>query len=233
MSTNNSNNSNKKEKESFEISSKFQWVVLGIGFIIMVSMAFYSSTQNTDARETLAGLQSEATQLRNELNLKREAEQVVRNEVIYETTGINPETVRKDKPLVSEYIDPAFTWTNGEDYNEAREHYSTLLGSNTEFVETYLAPNLEVDGHNYIDLHGLKSRLVDLELYPLNSSGSSMDYLVVVEYFMYKDDADTVSQGRLQTSKALINLTVTGEGDDRNVVSIEANPGFNVNTIGN
>lgn len=225
--------SNKKHDETIEISSKVQWVILGLGFVLMLAMGIYSSTANADARESVSALQNEATALRNELKLKREAEQVVRNEVIYETTGINPERVRTDRTLVSDYIGPAFTWTDGEAYNEARDHYLTLLGDNSQFVDIYLAPNLEVDGHNYIDLHELKSRLVEVELFPLDSEGSSMDYLAVVEYFMYKEDADLTSQGRLQNSKALVNLTVTGEGDDRNVVRIEANPGFNVSTIGN
>lgn len=220
--------SQNNNEESFEISSKAQWVIFGLGFILMMALAIYSTTINDDVNSTVMSLETEATQLRNDLKLKRDAEQQVRNEVIYQTTGINPKTVQDDTLIVKEYLTPAFKWTDGEGYNKARAHYANLLGENNKFVEVYLAPNLEEDGHNYVDLHELKSDLINVELYALNSVDTSMDYLAVVEFFMYKDNSDLVGQGALQSSTALINLTVTGTDDARTVVSVDAKPGFNV-----
>lgn len=223
--------SQNNNEESFEISSKAQWVIFGLGFILMMALAIYSTTINDDVNSTVMSLETEATQLRNDLKLKRDAEQQVRNEVIYQTTGINPKTVQDDTLIVKEYLTPAFKWTDGEGYNKARAHYANLLGENNKFVEVYLAPNLEEDGHNYVDLHELKSDLINVELYALNSVDTSMDYLAVVEFFMYKDNSDLVGQGALQSSTALINLTVTGTDDARTVVSVDAKPGFNVSTV--
>ena len=210
------------------IPTNIQWVIVGVCAVILVVMGFYSTTIGDSVRDDVRILESEVTQLTNDLQLKRHAEQEVRNEVIYQTTGIHPETVRLDKVIAQDYLNPAFTWVSGEEYNEARTLYIDRLGESNPFVDTYLAPNLEVDGHNYIDLHELKSQLRDIEMYALNSVDNTMEYLAVVNFVMYNEAAELAAQNNAPNSKALIKLTVVGSGDDRTVFKVDAKPGFSV-----
>ena len=220
---------NVENETPVEISNRAQWTILGVGLAILIGMFIYATIINSGISNEVAELEVKAIGLRNDLEVKRHAEQQVRNEVIYQTTGINPQTVQADTTLVQEFITPAFSWVDGEEYNEARSHYGDLLGENSSFVNVYLAPNIEIDGHSYIDVFELKSELVGVELFALDGVDNTMEYLAVVDFFMYKDSAELSDRNKLQKSTALINISVVGEGDERTVMSMDAKPGFNVN----
>lgn len=204
-----------------------QWLILGFGFVVMVGMIVYSVSMNREKTESIERLESEVVSLRNDIKLRRQSDKEVENDVIYQTTGINPTTVASDKSLVAEFLEPAFTWVNGEEYDKAREQYIEKLGDKSQFITIYLAENKKLEGHNYIDLKELKSNFVNVELYALDEHETTMEYFAVVDYFMYKDKKDLSQQASLQKSKALLSLTVSGEGDSRNVASLDAYAGFN------
>lgn len=217
---------NGNDKENMNISKNTQWIILGIGFVVMAISLVYGLSINNTASSKLDVLKAETTKLNNNLAVQREKEQKVRNDVIYKTTGIHPETVRSDGKIVTSFITDAFTWTSGEEYDAVRTEYIEKLGKDSPFVKTYLAENLTVDQYNYIDVNDLKSTFLDIDLYPLVERDGAMDYLGVVEYYIYKDDDDLVGKDRLDSSEAIVKLTITGEGDSRVVSTLTADPGF-------
>ena len=216
-----------KQDDKINISSTVQWSVFGVGLIIMVALMIYASMSGSDVQANVGELQNEVTQLSNELGVKRQEEQQVRNEVIHQTTGIHPQTVREDTQLAESFLRPAFTWTSGEEYDEIRDEYIQLLGSDSSFVNVYLAENLTVDDFNYIDVNELKSEFMGMDVYALEErEDKAMDYLGVVDYYLYKDEADLLGADQLTTSKAIVKFTVLGEGDMRDVSEVFADPGF-------
>ena len=83
------------KQEEFNIPSRLQWIIVGVAFVIMLISILMGSRSKNSVETDLSILQDEMTSLSNDLAVKRQGEQKVRNEVIYRTTGIHPETVRK------------------------------------------------------------------------------------------------------------------------------------------
>lgn len=216
------------KQEDFKLSSKVQWGIMIVGFIIMAASIAVGSINRSGATADLATLQDEVSSLSNNLALKRQEDQKVRNEVIYRTTGIHPETVLKDTTLFRDFVEPAFTWSSGEEYDVMRDEYIKQLGQDSPFVSVYLAENLKVDDHNYIDVNNLKSTMSSVDIYPLVERDGTMEYMGVVDYYLYNEADDLVGQGAQSTttSKAIVKFTVNGEGDGRTVSNIRADAGF-------
>ena len=216
------------KQEEFNIPSRLQWIIVGVAVVIMLISIFMGSRSKNSVETDLSILQDEMTSLSNDLAVKRQEEQKVRNEVIYRTTGIHPETVRKDTTIFKEFISPAFTWSSGEEYDEMRAEYISLLGENSPFIDVYIVENLKVDDFNYIDINNLKSTISNVDIYPLVERDGVMDYMGVVEYYLYNEDADLVGHNAhtTTTSKAMVKFTMNGEGDARTVTNMTADAGF-------
>ena len=215
-----------KTQEEFEMSSKVQWGILGVGVVIFMIGLAVGLFNHQGVKTDITALQVQVTTMNNDLEVKRREEQSVRNEVIYKTTGIHPQTVRNDRTIFIDFIEPAFTWTNGAEYDEVRANYVSLLGENSPFLSVYLVENMKVEDYNYVDVNSIKSLYTGAEIYPLEERDGVMDYLGVVEYYLYNKDSDLVGQNQLTTSKAIVKFTVNGEGDQRTVTDVRADAGF-------
>ncbi len=213
---------NKNNEQTYNIPEAFEWSMLGIGLLVFVISVFMGYREDVQSNDEIETLQTEATQLRSEVLARRDEERILKNKVIYETTGIDPDTIRKDKVIYEDFIKPAFEWTNGEEYDEVRADYIERLGENSSFVSTYIAENIKVDDYNFVDVKGIKSKYLSSEVYPLDSRDGSMDYLGVVQYYVYKESQDLVGVNRLPSSTAIVRYTISGDGDLRTVSNIEA-----------
>lgn len=218
---------NEKEDVQLELEPKHEWAILITGFLIMVALVFYANSRTTPSNELLNERTDEISRLRNQLGLRRESEQKIREKVIYETTGIDPERIRKDTSAFEDFIEDAFTWTSGEEYDQMRDEYIEHLGEESPFVQTYLAENMKKDGYNYVDTFNMKSKYVTKDTYPLEDRDGVMDYLGVVEYYLYNEKKDLVGINRLSTSKAFIHYSVHVDDDGNRLISnVSADPGF-------
>lgn len=206
-----------------------QLITLIVSVVILVVISifvfFFGGVSND-----LSTLESEVTSLENDLAVKRDGIQKDKENIIYKTTGIRPYQIRDDLKYFEEYIKPAFEWVDGETYNESREKYVKDLGEKSSFVDTYLIENIEIDGYTYVDVNDIKSKYVKTELYPLQNSDSDkvIDYLGVVQFYVYEEEQDLKGLSRLPLNKAFLRFTMedSESGDERVVRKLSAESGF-------
>lgn len=215
-----------KEEEVEALSVGKQWILVGIGSLVFISCVVFAIFSNGSGQSEVLALTDDVSTLTNQLAVRRTDDADVRQEVIYKSTGIDPELVISDTKLAESFFEPAFTWTDGESYDEARAEYSELLGSDSPFVSTYLAENLKVDEYNYIDLNELMTSFDALDVYALDESDTRMDYMGVITYYMMKSTDDNVDKSTLTTSQAIVRYTIDGTDKDRTVTDVVAYPGF-------
>lgn len=217
------------------MNGKQQWLIFGIGLVIFIGSLVYGVFQQVDAGSDVSELQNRVVDLTNKLEIRRNDESTIKNNIIYKTTGIDPSRVTRDKVIAETFFEPAFSWTSGEEYDQARATYRDVLGADNPFVDVYLAENLTVDQYNYIDVNELHAAYDSLDVYALEQreDGNAIDYLGVITYYMVKGSSDLVQRSRLTSSQAIVRYTISGEGNDRTVRNVIAYPGFTDSVIEN
>lgn len=214
------------DEEPEILSDTIQWIVLGVSVLVLVICLMVNTYQNATASSNIESLNERVGELSGKAEDRKSAEVVVKNEVIYKTTGINPKTVSADTGIAEKFFTPAFSWENGAEYDSARAKYSELLGDKSPFVDTYLAENLKVEEFNYIDVNSIQARYNRIELFALAETGDKMDYLGVVTYNMIQSKEDLVAGDAMVDSQAIMRFTVDGQANARTVTAVTAYPGF-------
>lgn len=208
-----------------------------IGMIVL--SAFFTSqivSYNRAIKEAKAdrsALYGKMLKLEREIAKREGVLKDQKNEVIVKATGLDPRLIEKDKPIVEKFFEPAFDWSNGKEYENARQHYMKQLGKDNSFTKTYLPPDTVIktkDGNlSFIDYKKLKAKMNDVEIVPLMAKGSRVRYVAFLTYYMYKDEKDLADLSALEPSKAIIRFTVSNDSSaesGRKVSEIEAWAGF-------
>ena len=214
------------EDEPEILSDTIPWIVLGIGVLVLVICLMVNTLQSATEASNIDALNERVSELTGEAEERKGDEDVVKNEVIYKTTGINPKIVTADSDRAEKFFKPAFSWENGAEYDSARANYSELLGDKSPFVDTYLADNLKVEEFNYIDVNSIQARYKRIELFALAEDGDKMDYLGVVTYNMIQSEEDLVAGDAMVDSQAIMRFTMDGQANARTVTAVTAYPGF-------
>lgn len=215
-----------EQEEKEVLQTKYQWLIFGIGVVVLIGSIVYGLLTGSNSEQDVAVLQDEVYALENELAVRRADESTIRQEVVYKTTGIDPELVTRDEQLASNFFRPAFSWTDGEEYDSTRKSYMEELGEDSPFVKTYLAENQKIDQYNYIDVNSLQADFDGIMMYALEERDTAMDYLGVITFYMVKSEDDLVSRSNLTGSQAIVRFTVDGTGKNRTVTNVVAYPGF-------
>lgn len=214
-------------------------VLMGLIIGMIVLFAFFTFqivSQNGAIKEAKAersALHGEILKLEREIAKREGVLKDQKNEVIVETTGLDPQLVEKDKPVVEKFFEPAFNWSNWQEYENARQHYMKQLGKDNSFTKTYLPPDTIIETNDgalaFIDYKKLKAKMDDIEIVPLTAEGDRVRYVAFLTYYMYKDEKDLVNLSALEPSKAIVQFTVSNDSSaesGRKVSEVEAWAGF-------
>ncbi len=142
---------------------------------------------------------------------------------------ITEERIEKDTELAKEFFTPAFDWKSGEQYEDMREQYISLLGEDSTFVESYIVEDVKIatnDGDlSYVDHQNLKSDMHSLTVIPVEMEGKDrIRYVAFIVHYMHKDKKDLVNLDALNESEAIVEFTIIGDekSDNREIVDVEA-----------
>lgn len=212
--------------------AKVAYIVFGVAVLALLftGMSYFTTQSDiSDMRGKLTALHDEVNEISyqaDEAQAKREIEQ---GEASLEQTGFNTDYINIDRKAASDFFEPAFTWENGDEYDEIRDGYIEALGEDNTFTKTYLQENPKVkvsEDHtaNYIDKFELKMEFGDIDVIPLaakGKDGSTISYVAFVTFYPYKN-SKLVDKDVMESSHAMIYFVAIGEDDDREVTDVEA-----------
>lgn len=199
---------------------------------VFITFAFISVviSQNKTMKD-LTNKKSELTtrhdKLKKDISKAEADNKEIEQGIVSETIGINVSLLNKDEEKAKEFFEPAFSWTNGDEYEEARDAYNKYLGENT-FTKTYIPEDIKVELNegeiSRIDFRGIKAHMAEIETIPLTANENRIRYVSIVKYYMYKDKRDLTNLSALEPSTAIVKFTISGE--DRTISEVEAWSGF-------
>ena len=108
------------------------------GILIMIASGYLESAYNRKAEleSELANLSNGLEKLKQDSNKKEVV--VIENEL-----GLDLDRVTKDNYAMYDWIEPAFTFSNSDEYNENREIFVERLGRDDQFVKEIMPPFID------------------------------------------------------------------------------------------
>lgn len=152
------------------------------GALIAVGGIGYSSVTVSAREQKIASLESQIRQKKNELDKKKASASAVQVKVKKNVTGLDQEIVDKDKKTAESFFKPAFSWSSGEEYDNARELYTRALGEDSSFLSQFMPENVKVDQYNYVDQMNSNCTFLGMDVYPIAIDGDGYTYLGFVEF---------------------------------------------------
>lgn len=210
-------------------------IMIMAGGMVLILMGLTLSSDNkarTELKQTHASMMDELKQVERQVAEKQADEDKLKAEVVYETTGLDPALVEKDKLVANDFFGKAFNWKNGKEYDGVREYYIKELGADNSFTKTYLPPDTKIDTNDgelsYIDFKKLKAYMEekDMEIVPLLAENNRIRYVAFVRYYMHTDSQDLNNLKALEPSEAIIKFTVSGNDGERSVSEVDVWAGF-------
>lgn len=147
---------------------------------------------------------------------RRQAEQA--DQDVFTALGITRSRVASDRTILADLLEPSFTWSSGEEYEEAREFLKGHFGLTEDdaYLATFLPPaefNQHVSGERfyYIDSLGLTSSLTRTQVEVAEVEGTEYAYVVIADIEM---SAPAPAGGTATVQRRLLlNVTIDGDGD--------------------
>lgn len=122
-------------------------ICVGISLLLIFTGAITKGGAQSSRNEAYALL----TDTQNKLEIAKQNRIAQKTLVVYEVSGLDVERKKADDEAMLAWISPAFTFKNGDEYNEHREKYVERLGENDEFVVNIMPPyipsNVDADGY--------------------------------------------------------------------------------------
>lgn len=213
----------------------FTGLVIGGGiFIVMLIFSILSNSQKVeDLKAQRSALNAELMKVEKNIAERQAVREQQKNDVVVESTGLDPKLVESDTELATEFFDKAFNWSSGDEYEQARQHYIKQLGEDNSFTKTYLPKDTVIDTNDgplsFIDYHSLKATIDDVEIVALTAEDNyRVRYVAFVNYIMHRDEKDLANPDALEKSQAIVKFTVSGNPNEnkRTVSEVEAWAGF-------
>lgn len=184
------------------------------------------SDQNSKLSEQIVVLEKKAKEKNIDVDIEDAGNLTEAKE---EEILITTEQIEQDAELAKEFFSPAFDWESGEQYDDMRERYISLLGEDSSFVESYIVENTKIDTNDgelsFIDHESLKSKFHTLTAIPLEMEGKNrIRYVAFIVHYMHQNKEDLNNLDALNASEAIVEFTIVGDGtsDEREIVDVEA-----------
>lgn len=203
-------------------------IVLFMGIILLWNLQSEKSQlseKTVELSQQLTMLEKQAAEKNIDINIKKSDHAAAQEEA---EMIITEEQVDNDEILAKEFFTPAFDWTSGEQYDEMREQYVSLLGENSSFVDTYIVENIKIETNegelSYIDQNELRSKMHSLTAIPVEIKGDRIRYVAFIVHYMHKDQKDLVNLDALDKSEVIVEFTITGDKNSSNqeIADVEA-----------
>ena len=194
----------KKQKKKGNLAAKA--CILAFGGLAAVGGTVYSSSQVGAKEATVSAQEAEIRAKKNELETKKASASATKVKVKKSVTGLDDEVVKADRETAEAFFKPAFSWSSGEDYDNARALYSRALGEDSSFVTLFMPENIKVDQYNYVDQTNANSTFTGMKMYPIGIDGDGYTYMGFVDFSSRSAGLDGESGGT-----AAIMFTVDGD----------------------
>lgn len=214
-------------------------IVIGVGALIMIVFSLISGINEGKALEEEhqsvinkhGVLDEEYLSLFNEIEGKK-------TDAMEESFGVSSEIIMEDSNQVEDFLDSAFTWVNGDEYDTSRDEYIDMLGKKNSFTKHYMPENIKIETYDsdedeygetsFIDENSLKSKMDSVTTIPIKADGDTIHYTSIVVFHMYKESIDNIDKSRLDESYAIVDYKVYGDAskDERKLSEVKAWNGF-------
>lgn len=208
-------------------------LILSVVLAVTVGISAVMLYRSYQLNERYNQLNSNYKTIQSEISRNRKENVTVVEQVEKNIQGVSNQQLKEDRKIANLYFSPAFTWRSGDEYDSIRKHYIESLGADSQFVQNYLKENIRIEvsnkniKNNDIDIQGLKSNFEEIVLYPTTwKADSSITYVGVIKYYVYKNTDDLNDKSGLLKSKALVEFTIEGQNaKDRHVTNVTAYAG--------
>lgn len=200
--------------------------VLMVGAIVAVTLQARSDGAVIDEQET------RMAQIRSEIRTAQlEREEEVEADVLA-TLGLSTSRLAQDAPIIDRFVDTAFTWTSGVDYELARTDLQEQFGlsASDPFLTEFMPPssyNEDASGERYytIDVLGMNSSAGSMDISVVRAVADEYSYVVVAQMDLTSDDVLAGTNGTASSTahrQVLLEMTLTGDGEITSVTGIPA-----------
>lgn len=184
-----------------------------VTFVLMIGVLTVTTIIKTSAKTNNDQAQSQVMNIENNIKSSDFELKAKESKVLYEQSGISTTQIKADESIASNFFEPAFSWTNGKEYDSARKSYIDELGANNKFVTEYMRENTKVDDYNKIDTTGIKTKFNAMDMYPVKANDGIYSYIGIITYYVYQKDSDLNSLQKLKQSKAIVSFDIMGDSD--------------------
>lgn len=203
----------------------------GLLLIIMGIFSMRQSSELSDIETEHAELEASLSEAEQDMAAKQAELNQQKTDATIQATGLDPNMVSADTEIATDYFSPAFSWTNGEEYNTVRDRYEEDLGSNNAFTDTYLPEDTTIDTNDgelmYIDYKGVRTQINNMIITPLFVEGDQrIRYMAIAEFYMHLESEDLANTSALDASHAVIEFTMAGPEGSRSISEVDAWSGF-------
>lgn len=126
------------------------------GIILLIASGTLDSAYNNKA-----SLESELANLNNEIDKNNQSIASQGTVIIENELGLDLKRVNGDTVKMLEWITPAFTFKNSDEYNANRQIFIERLGENDQFVKEIMPPF--IDGFTYDAVYDENGKIVESE----------------------------------------------------------------------
>ncbi|MHB9782051.1 hypothetical protein ACXM1Q_004820 [Streptococcus sp. 10F2] len=221
----------KKWKE-YDRLSRILISFISFFFIFLVGLLAYNLvTYQTieDQKKELVSYQKQKEEV--ETKHQEVSAELVKEEerITKELIGFPVVELGKDKEMIRDYLNLIFTWTSGDQYDSQRNKIKAMNTAgtdkilNTLMMENYRVPVPEnLKGKlkdNDIDINGLKSQMINLEIHRdswTQSSAAEVTYTALLEYQVYIDKKDLTGDYKT-TRKLMFTFTLSDVEENRSI----------------
>lgn len=154
-----------------------------------------------------------------------------RREEFVSAFGIDISVYDEDRELIEVFLNKAFTWTSGDQYDLQREEIiSSKISGAGEFTDTYMMENyrVPVPDHlkgkvkdNDIDVNGLKSQLLTVNSSVAKWEKGKLVYTTRASYQLYINDGDLTGENQT-INEMIFQFELSGQKQERQIQSMSS-----------
>ena len=208
---------------------------LVLSCVLVGSVVVMGSLQSS-AEQEQAGLDAQVAQIQGELKALQDQSEQKSEENVLEALGVTASRIEADTRVLDSFMETAFTWDSGEEYNEARDTLIRRfkLPADSGFLKEFMPESTyNIDGngkeYHYLDAVGLNSSMgADPELEVVKVVGTEYTYAVMGDLSMTSDlgvrtnEDGTIPAKPSAQRKLLLYATVDAEGQLSDLSGIPA-----------
>lgn len=203
-------------------SNNGKYILLGLCFVVFAILFTIvgirnSSNDLTQAEQQLSEILASNEESQAKLDKVHEDYQKKLAAASIGGVGTDSDKISVEAKFLMDTIQPAYSWTNNNEYNDARDNIESQIGSDNLFMKNIM-PSLEVE-HVSLDEMNLKMKCMDIKVIPASNVKDKSAYYVLVEYIQYYGE-DIKKQDHLTRNRQLLHVVMDSSDKIKSIKAV-------------